>query len=47
MYYAHFGDVVSFDTTFGINKESGPFGIFVGFNRFRETAVFGAGLMYG
>jgi hypothetical protein len=27
MYYAHFGDVVSFDTNFGINKESGPFGI--------------------
>ncbi|XP_062201502.1 protein FAR1-RELATED SEQUENCE 5-like [Phragmites australis] len=44
--YAHFGDVVSFDTTFGTNKESRPFGVFVGFNNFRETIVFGAALMY-
>jgi zinc finger SWIM domain-containing protein 3 len=28
--YPYFGDVVSFDTTFGTNKESWPFGIFVG-----------------
>lgn len=27
--YAYFGDVVSFDTTFGTNKESRPFGVFV------------------
>ncbi|KAM0855244.1 hypothetical protein ACQ4PT_049944 [Festuca glaucescens] len=46
MDYAHFGDVVSFDTTFGTNKESRPFGVFVGFNHFRETVVFGAALMY-
>ncbi|XP_062205227.1 protein FAR1-RELATED SEQUENCE 5-like [Phragmites australis] len=44
--YAHFGDVVSFDTMFGKNKESRPFGVFVGFNNFRETIVFGAALMY-
>ncbi|XP_062227480.1 protein FAR1-RELATED SEQUENCE 5-like [Phragmites australis] len=44
--YAYFGDVVSFDTTFGTNKESRPFGVFVGFNNFRETVVFGAALMY-
>ncbi|EEC76851.1 hypothetical protein OsI_15021 [Oryza sativa Indica Group] len=44
--YAHFGDVVSFDTTFGTNNESRPFGVFVGFNHFRETIVFGAALMY-
>jgi len=44
--YAYFGDVVSFDTTFGTNKESRPFGVFVGFNHFRETVVFGAILMY-
>ncbi|XP_051184174.1 protein FAR1-RELATED SEQUENCE 5 isoform X3 [Lolium perenne] len=46
MDYAHFGDVVSFDTTFGTNKESRLFGVFVGFNHFRETVVFGAALMY-
>jgi len=44
--YAHFGDVVSFDTTFGTNNESRPFGVFVGFNHFRETVIFGAALMY-
>ena len=44
--YAYFGDVVSFDTTFGTNKESRPFVVFVGFNHFRETVVFGAVLMY-
>jgi len=32
MDYAHFGDVVSFDTTFGTNNESSLFGVFVGFN---------------
>jgi hypothetical protein len=33
--YAHFGDVITFDTAFGTNKESRPFGVFVGFNHFR------------
>jgi zinc finger SWIM domain-containing protein 3 len=44
--YAHFEDVVSFDTTFGTNKESRPFAVFVGFNHFRETIVFGVALLY-
>jgi hypothetical protein len=44
--YANFGDVVSFDTTFGTNRDSWSFGVFVGFNQFRETIVFGAALMY-
>jgi len=44
--YAYFGDFVSFDTTFGTNKESRPFGVFVGFNQFRKTVVFGVVLMY-
>jgi hypothetical protein len=44
--YAHFGDVVTFDTTFGTNKESRPFAVFVGFNHFRETVIFSAALMY-
>jgi zinc finger SWIM domain-containing protein 3 len=46
MDYTHFGDVVSFDTTFGTKEESRPFGVFVGFNYFRETVVFGVVLMY-
>ncbi|XBJ23335.1 hypothetical protein VPH35_001521 [Triticum aestivum] len=44
--YAHFGDVVTFDTTFGTNKELRPFGVFVGFNQFRQTVIFGACLLY-
>ncbi|KAF2926071.1 hypothetical protein DAI22_06g099600 [Oryza sativa Japonica Group] len=44
--YAQFGDVVTFDTTFGTNKEYMPFGVFVGFNHFRETVIFGAALLY-
>ena len=44
--YAHFGDVITFDTTFGTNKEYRPFGVFVGFNQFRETIIFGAALLF-
>ncbi|XP_028080652.1 protein FAR1-RELATED SEQUENCE 5-like [Camellia sinensis] len=44
--YGQFGDVVTFDTTYKINRESRPFVIFVGFNNHRETIVFGAALMY-
>jgi zinc finger SWIM domain-containing protein 3 len=44
--YAHFGDVVTFDTTFGTNKEYRPFGIFLGLNQFRETTIFGAALLF-
>ncbi|XP_056697482.1 protein FAR1-RELATED SEQUENCE 5-like [Spinacia oleracea] len=38
--------IFSFDTTFGRNKEHQPLGVFVGFNHFRETTVFGATLLY-
>jgi zinc finger SWIM domain-containing protein 3 len=44
--YAHFGDVVTFDTTFGTNKEHRPFSVFIGFNHFRETVIFGAALLF-
>jgi zinc finger SWIM domain-containing protein 3 len=44
--YARFGDVVIFDTTFGTNKEKWAFGVFVGFNHFREIMIFGAALMF-
>ena len=36
--YGHFGDVVSFDTTYKPNR---PFAVFVGLNHHRETVVFG------
>ena len=44
--YAHFGDVVTFDTTFGTNKEYMPFGVFLGLNQFRETTIFGAVILF-
>ena len=44
--YAHFGDVVTFDTTFGANKEYRPFGVFLGLNQFRETTIFAAALLF-
>ncbi|KAG8374901.1 hypothetical protein BUALT_Bualt10G0043800 [Buddleja alternifolia] len=44
--YAHFGDVVSFDTTYRKNKEGRPFALFVGVNHHKQTIVFGASLLY-
>ena len=44
--YSQFGDVVSFDTTYKINKQNRSFAVFVGLNHHRETIVFGASLMY-
>ena len=44
--YAYFGDVVTFDTTFGTNKEYRPFGVFLGLNQFRETTIFGAIILF-
>ncbi|XP_042483529.1 protein FAR1-RELATED SEQUENCE 5-like [Macadamia integrifolia] len=44
--YAHFGDVVSFDTTFHTNRQCRPLGVFVGFNHHRGCTVFGATLLY-
>jgi hypothetical protein len=46
MDYEQFGDVVSFDTTFGTNKEGRPFVVFVGVNHFRATIVFGGAFTY-
>ena len=44
--YKLFGDVVSFDTTYRINKAYRPLAMFVGFNHHRESAIFGAALLY-
>ena len=44
--YANFGDVVTFDTTFGTNKEYRAFRVFLGLNQFRETTIFGAALLF-
>ncbi|KAI9169868.1 hypothetical protein LWI28_018829 [Acer negundo] len=39
--YGQFGDVVSFDTTYKINKANRPFAVFVGLNHHREIVIFG------
>ncbi|XP_055960382.1 protein FAR1-RELATED SEQUENCE 5-like [Mercurialis annua] len=44
--YAHFGDVITFDTTYSTNKEFRPLGVFIGFNHHREITIFGAALLY-
>ncbi|ESR36928.1 hypothetical protein CICLE_v10030312mg [Citrus x clementina] len=43
--YGQFGDIVSFYTTYKVNKVNRPFAVFVGFNHHWETMVFGAALM--
>ncbi|XP_042494368.1 protein FAR1-RELATED SEQUENCE 5-like [Macadamia integrifolia] len=44
--YAHFGDIVSFDTTFRTNRQCRPLGVFAGFNHHRGCTIFGATLLY-
>ena len=44
--YGQFRDVVSFDTTYKVNKENRPFAAFVGFNHHRMTIIFGVAWMY-
>ena len=45
MQYEHFGDVVSFDTTFKTNRYDMPFGLFVGVNNHFQTVLLGGVLM--
>ncbi|XP_059654368.1 protein FAR1-RELATED SEQUENCE 5-like [Cornus florida] len=44
--YGHFGDVVTFDTTYKLLHGNCPFALFLGVNQHQETTVFGAALMY-
>lgn len=39
--YCDFGDVITFDTTYGTNKELKLLGVFVGFNYHRQMVIFG------
>jgi zinc finger SWIM domain-containing protein 3 len=43
--YAYFGDVITFDTTYGTNKELRPLDVFTGFNHHRGVLNFGATLL--
>ena len=45
MQYGHFGDVISFDTTFKTNMYDMPFGLFVGVNNHFQTVLLGGVLM--
>ncbi|KAH6792777.1 hypothetical protein C2S52_003254 [Perilla frutescens var. hirtella] len=44
--YSHFGDVVSFDTTYRKNNEGRPIALFVGVNHHKQTVIFGVALLY-
>ncbi|KAL0011331.1 hypothetical protein SO802_006439 [Lithocarpus litseifolius] len=44
--YANFGDVVTFDTTYGTHKKLRPLRVFTGFNHHRGLTIFGAALLY-
>ena len=37
---------MTFDTTYGTNKEVRPLGVFIGFNHHRGVVIFGAALLY-
>ncbi|XP_059670754.1 protein FAR-RED IMPAIRED RESPONSE 1-like [Cornus florida] len=44
--YGHFGDVVTFDTTYKLIQGNRSLGVFLGLNHHRQTCVFGAAFMY-
>ena len=44
--YSHFGDVITFDTTYSTNRDTRPLGVFLGLNHHRETVVFEGALLY-
>jgi hypothetical protein len=43
--YIHFGDVITFDTTYRTNLYNLPFGIFVGVNNHYQSIIFGGVLL--
>ena len=43
--YKHFGDVVTFDTTYRTNQYSMPLAMFVGFNNQLQNVIFGQALL--
>ena len=44
--YAHFGDVITFDTTYGTNKKFRPLALFISFNHHREMVILGKIITY-
>ncbi|KAG8080492.1 hypothetical protein GUJ93_ZPchr0007g4316 [Zizania palustris] len=44
--FKSFGDVVCFDTTYGLNGYGRPFALFVGVDNHKQMLVFGAALLY-
>jgi hypothetical protein len=45
--YEDFGDVVTFDTTYLVNKYDMPFAVFVGVNHHGQSTLLGCGLVSG
>ncbi|BFG27028.1 hypothetical protein CerSpe_133020 [Prunus speciosa] len=46
MDYGDFGDVICFDTTYRLQKDSRPFTPFIGINHHKQMLIFGAALLY-
>ena len=44
--YDNFDDVLTFDTTYGTNKELWPLEVFTSFNHHRGLTIFGVSLLY-
>ncbi|XP_028801889.1 protein FAR1-RELATED SEQUENCE 5-like [Neltuma alba] len=44
--YAHFGEVISLDTTYSTNRDHRPLALFSGFNHHRSVVIFGVALLY-
>ena len=44
--YSHFGDVITFGTTYSTNRDVRPPGVFLGLNHHREIVEFGGALLY-
>jgi hypothetical protein len=43
---SYFGDIMTFDTTYGMNKELRPLGVLTSFNHHGGVVIFGAALLY-
>ena len=44
--YSHFGDVITFDTTYSTNRDARPLRVFLSLNHHREAVLVGGAVLY-